>query len=611
MLRYFVVVVLVSTTIASSDPSWSFTCKNGHCERQMSGAAGSTERAISMAECKLTCSGDGMLWPLPSGPMTLAKTVKPIDIAQLSEQIEAPNAAKELMNSAIVVFKQRLGLTNNNNNAQAAGTSLHLSVEIKSDEVRLTLHTIESYELTIETQVNGSVHASITSPTFFGARHALETLHQLMYKDEDTASWFIIESASIKDAPSYPYRAITLDTSRNFITVQALKRTIDTLSRNKMNTLHWHVVDSHSFPLVIPDEPRFTQYGAYSNRQVYSEKDVDDLIKYSRVRGIRLLPEFDSPAHVGFGWQWGEGEEIGKLAACVNREPWSQYCVEPPCGQLNIANKNIYGPIRKILSYFYNKFNPDMLHIGGDEVNINCWKSDEEITQYLTELGKDPSKAETYMEEWRDFNTEMLNMWHNITKRADKLIVWTSELTKLEDEISHLSPENYIVQVWTKGDSPEICDLMSRGYKLIMSNYDALYLDCGFSSWVSTGNNWCSPFKSWQTVYDNNIGGIADRCAGTISDLSEYSPNRSPFRNSIVGASAALWSEQNDDHSLDNKLWPRVSALAEKLWSDPRTSSVEASDRYTYHRYRMTLHGVNAETVQPFYCLQYGGHCKV
>jgi hypothetical protein len=37
-----------------------------------------------------------------------------------------------------------------------------------------------------------------------------------------------------------------------------------------------------------------------------------------------------------------------------------------------------------------------------------------------------------------------------------------------------------------------------------MSNYDAWYLDCGYGGWVGATNNWCSPYKGWQTFYDNS-----------------------------------------------------------------------------------------------------------
>ena len=63
------------------------------------------------------------------------------------------------------------------------------------------------------------------------------------------------------------------------------------------------------------------------------------LVEYARVRGVKVLPEFDAPAHVGNGWQYAEDKhpEWGRLAVCVNKEPWQEFCVEPPCGQVFIC----------------------------------------------------------------------------------------------------------------------------------------------------------------------------------------------------------------------------------------------------------------------------------
>lgn len=56
-------------------------------------------------------------------------------------------------------------------------------------------------------------------------------------------------------------------------------------------------------------------------------------------------------------------------------------------------------------------------------------------------------------------------------------------------------------QVWTKGDDPEIQGLLKKGYKLIISNYDALYFDCGFGAWVGDGN---SLFHFFDVTLENN-----------------------------------------------------------------------------------------------------------
>ena len=63
----------------------------------------------------------------------------------------------------------------------------------------------------------------------------------------------------------------------------------------------------------------------------------------------------------------------------------------------------------------------------------------------------------------------------------------------------YLNPENYIIQVWTKSWDLSIANLLEMGYRIIMSNTDAWYLDCGYGSWLYDGqgpdNNWCSPMK--------------------------------------------------------------------------------------------------------------------
>ena len=54
------------------------------------------------------------------------------------------------------------------------------------------------------------------------------------------------------------------------------------------------------------------------------------------------------------------------------------------------------------------------------------------------------------------------------------------------------------------GDDAVISELINKGYRVIFSNSDAWYMDCGYSSWVGEGNNWCSPYKGWQIVYENS-----------------------------------------------------------------------------------------------------------
>lgn len=89
---------------------------------------------------------------------------------------------------------------------------------------KLTLETDETYKLT----VNGN-EAYIKASSFYGARHALETLAQLIVYDDIRRELQVVGSAEINDAPKYKHRGILLDTSRNYYSVEAIKKIIGEL----------------------------------------------------------------------------------------------------------------------------------------------------------------------------------------------------------------------------------------------------------------------------------------------------------------------------------------------------------------------------------------------
>lgn len=71
--------------------------------------------------------------------------------------------------------------------------------------------------------------------------------------------------------------------------VEDIKRTLDAMSWVKMNSFHWHIVDSQSFPLVIPGYPTLSAKGAYDSQSVYTAQAVDEIVKYANAVAYSIL----------------------------------------------------------------------------------------------------------------------------------------------------------------------------------------------------------------------------------------------------------------------------------------------------------------------------------
>jgi len=349
--------------------------------------------------------------------------------------------------------------------------------------------------------------------------------------------------------------------------------------------------------------PKMTYYGAYSAEEIYTQDDVQDLVFYGIIRGVRVLPELDAPAHAGNGWNWGSDVGQGNLAVCINAEPWTTYCIEPPCGQLNPINDNLYSVLEDLYLEMYQVFgSPSMFHMGGDEVMIRCWNNTQEIVDWMLANGRGRTTL-AYLTLWGEFQ-EKAYLKLQVARNGITPILWTSDLVNNADlSKKFLPPSEYIIEVWDISTSTTtVPDLLDLGYRLITANSDAWYLDCGFGGWVAAGNNWCSPYKAWQLMYDNRPYQSLDK-SWIITDPAQ--------RKNLLGGEAALWSEQADGLSMDSRAWPRAAAVAERLWSDPDNDWLQADDRMQLHRARLVSRGVKADALQPPWCLQNQGKCTL
>lgn len=361
-------------------------------------------------------------------------------------------------------------------------------------------------------------------------------------------------------------------------------------------------------------------YGAYSPYQVYYPEDIIELVKYARVRGVRIVPELDAPSHVGNGWQWAEKDGKGKMAVCVNKEPWQSYCVQPPCGQLNPLHEGMYNVLGDIYKDFLDVFQTDLFHMGGDEVNFNCWNTTQEIIDWMVTKRRRRTQRD-FFDLWNTFQVKAYNKLQEANSRRVldknqkpmKVILWTSELTTEGNLAKYLDPEKYIIQIWSSVNDSVIAHIVEQGFQVIFTPYDTNYLDCGFGSWVAEGNNWCTPYKGWKTIYGMNPFNVLRKLNVTLDRPATHTripttTTPSP-RELVLGGAVAMWSEQVDEHSVEAKVWPRAAALAERMWSNPEHGWKEAESRFINNRDRMVNLGIGADGEQPRWCHQNDGLC--
>jgi hexosaminidase len=215
--------------------------------------------------------------------------------------------------------------------------------------------------------------------------------------------------------------------------------------------------------------------------------------------------------------------------------------------------------VKEITEVFHDKY----VHLGGDEVDFSCWKSNPNITAFMAAMGygTDYSKLESY------YMQKLLDI---VSSYKAGYIVWQ----EVFDNKVQVHPDT-VVEVWKGGYQQELSDVTAAGLKTIIST--PWYLD-----YISYGSDWQNYYK----VEPTNFNGTAAQKA------------------LLIGGEACLWAEYVDATNLDSRLWPRASAVAERLWSPMSVTDMDdAHMRMEEHRCRMVRRGIYAEPASgPGFC---------
>jgi len=422
-----------------------------------------------------------------------------------------------------------------------------LLINVKTNNIELSMSTDESYELDLLFP-----NATLTANTAFGALRGLETFSQLVTYSEKSNSYFVVET-SVVDIPRYGFRGTLIDTSRHYLPVNLIFAHIDAMVYNKLNVLIWHMTDDQSFPFVSQRYPLLSAKGAYSKNLIYTHNDVQRIIEYGRVRGVQIIPEFDTPAHCN---AWGKG--YPSFLTCGETQGR---------GLPHVALNSTFDLLFNLFTEVSELFNNEFIHIGGDEVIVDCWKNNSAITKLMESLGfgTDYNQLMSYYE------TQLIDFVTN--KLQKRVFVWQDIVWWLI-QTNQTLPNNSVADVWqSNGWEQVMSDYLPRQQHLVLSG--CFYLDSLVTDWTVFYQ--CEP-----TAYPNSS-----------PELNKY----------ILGGHAAKWGELTDATNFMPVVYPRASAIAERLWSPQSTNNInEARVRLIEHRCRLVRRGIPASPITIGYC---------
>ena len=388
------------------------------------------------------------------------------------------------------------------------------TLEIHADHGRQAVQKLgedESYELTVA----GS-GAKLTAPTSLGILRGLQTFLQLV---QVTPTGFAAPAVTIKDQPRFPWRGLLIDVSRHFIPTDVLKRNIDGMAAVKMNVLHWHLSDDQGFRVESKKFPKLHELG--SEGQYYTQDEIRDFIAYAHDRGIRVVPEFDTPGH---SRSWFPG--YPELAS--NAGPFS---VESEAGAQSVTD-----PTREETYKFLDKFVDEMgkvfpdayFHIGGDEVDGKFWDSNTKIQAFKQAHGMKTNQD--------------LQAYYN--QRLQKILAKHYKIMVGWDEILHPDlPKTIVVQSWRGQQS--LAAAAKQGYQGLLSF--GYYLDL-----------------MWPAARHYAIDPMSD-AAATLEPEE---------KSRILGGESCQWAEWVTPENVDSHIWPRNAVIAERLWSPQNITDV-------------------------------------
>jgi len=474
---------------------------------------------------------DNNLGVIPA-PVSVVQKAGSFNLTAATKLIASGNEERQVADMLNQFLKENYGfILSLDENNDVSENTINLSIKGGSSPA-------EGYQLSIAKKGISLVGAD--APGLF---YGLQSLIQLLPVQKQAN--YIIPCAIINDYPRFRYRGMLLDCGRHFFPVSFIKEFLDMMAKYKFNTFHWHLIDDEGWRLEIKKYPRLTEIGSKRRETVvgwhnsrkydgvpyggyYTQLQVLEIVKYATDRSITVIPEIELPGH-----------SLAALASypllgCRN----GPYEVSTTWGVFSdvycAGKESTFQFLEDVLTEVMQLFPSHYIHIGGDEVRKDRWKTCPFCQKRIADLGlKNEEGLQGYF-------IKRIDTFMNAHGR--EIIGW--------DEILEGGlPSGAIVESW-RGEEGAI-EAAKQRHESIMAHSGWFYFD------QYQGDKKSEPlaygYLPLQKVYSYN----------PVPD--ELTPDQQKY---IRGVEACLWTEYIPGvKHAEYMIMPRMLAMAEVAWS--------------------------------------------
>ena len=321
----------------------------------------------------------------------------------------------------------------------------------------------------------------------------------------------------IDDKPRFPWRGLLIDSGHRFIPIPDVKRNLDGMEAVKLNVFHWRFADDQGFHIESRKFPLLQEKG--SGGFYYSQDEVREIVAYARDRGIRVVPEFDMPCHTT---SWFRGYP----ALASGEEPTHSSALDP-------TREDTYKFLTGFISEMAGLFPDEYFHTGGDECDVKEWEGNPRIQKFMQlHAVKDGSALQAIF-----------------TAKTQKIVSsYKKTMVGWDEVLRPDTPKDVVIHSWRGPAS--LAEAAKQGNRGVLSS--GYYIDLN------------------QSAAEHYL---VDPRGDVAASLTPEQQSR------VLGGEATMWTDIVSHENMDNRIWPRTAAIAERLWSPEQVRDIDSMYR--------------------------------